>query len=120
MIRFPKRYSPDFVFKYITDNPEAKPVNVDGDLIKMKSLRYRVFQKSCVCAKCGLRGTHMYKEKYRPEHPYHFNLYGINSRGDEILFTKGFIDPKSGKDPEDLSNRQTLCFECSRPKAHRA
>jgi hypothetical protein len=99
------------------EHPEKR--NYDGDLVKMGSLRYQTFIKSGTqCVTCGLEASFFAKEKNNGEVSYHFNLYGIDSSGDEVLFTKDHIHPKSKGGKDLLSNFQTMCIICNSIKGN--
>ena len=90
---------------------------IDGVLIKINSQRYGVFKKSLECCECGLKATHFASEKddlMNTQH-YHLNLYGIKD-GEEVLFTKDHINPKSLGGGNVLSNYQTMCYTCNYEK----
>lgn len=96
---------------------ERNRVDFGGDLIHMASDRYRTFIESgtkCVC--CGLQATHFAKETFKGIPTYHFNLYGLNEKGNEILFTKDHIIPKSKGGRNHISNYQTMCCICNSKK----
>ncbi len=67
-----------------------------GHMVKMVSQRYTLFkEKGTTCVTCGLVGTYFGLDK-PPEHERpHFNLYGINEDGEEVMMTKDHIMPKS-------------------------
>lgn len=85
--------------------------------IKITSDRYAVFKKSNMCSKCGLIGDVFLIERSHIRSPYHLNLYGRDSHGKLILFTKDHIIPKSKGGKDDLSNYQTMCCKCNQKKA---
>jgi len=45
------------------------------------------------------------------------NFWGITKKGKYILFTKDHIIPKSKGGTKELSNLQTMCYECNQRKA---
>jgi 5-methylcytosine-specific restriction endonuclease McrA len=49
---------------------------------------------------------------------WHFNLYGINSHGHEILMTVDHIIPVSKGGSDVIENLQTMCFPCNRKKGN--
>jgi 5-methylcytosine-specific restriction endonuclease McrA len=49
---------------------------------------------------------------------YHFNLYGYNERGEEIMLTKDHIIPKSKEGKNDIDNYQTMCCKCNWKKGN--
>jgi hypothetical protein len=86
----------------------------DGKWVKMSSTRYHTFKKSLTCAKCGLKANFFALEQSPKQDRCHFNLYGINTNGREILFTQDHIIPKSkGGHPTNLNNLQTMCTHCN-------
>lgn len=113
-----RKYSPEQVLPRIGLDEE----DFDGEMIKMWSLRYQVFKKDrCTCKKCGMKGTFFWMErnKYNEGKCYHFNLYGIDSEGKEVLFTKDHIIPVSKGGRNDLSNLQTMCQKCNEEKGNK-
>ena len=105
----------------------AKVIELKGCKVKITSPRLKLFaseedHQGIVCNDCGLKGTHFYLEKSLGGQPsktgrYHLNLYGIDEEGDEVLFTKDHIIPKSKGGPNSLKNYQTLCYPCNHDKA---
>lgn len=92
----------------------------DGLMIKMNSQRYRLFQRSCKCVRCGVVGTRMYLEKAEKcnENSWHFNLYGVREDGTEVMMTKDHIIPKSLGGKNCLENYQTMCSDCNGEKGN--
>jgi len=87
---------------------------IDDFKINNKSVRYEVFRKSKVCAMCWIKGLYFKIQKgnkndMRP----HINLYWINNKWLEILFTKDHIIPLSKWWPDNLDNLQTMCHICN-------
>ena len=122
MIRKIKKYSVDYVENIVKKDlfkDNKKRVLLDGDMIKANSQRYQLFfTKGCTCVKCGLQGTYFIKEKDEKDTSFHLNLYGINDKGEEILFTKDHIVPKSKGGKNILSNYQTMCAICNEKKGN--
>ncbi len=130
-------YSIDHVLKYVTQEPTGRKPNnkdrpvviFDGDSIRMDSQRYFVFKNSIICSCCGLMALYFAKERSstidkKTNLPvpqgglFHFNLYGINANGEEVLFTKDHIIPKSKGGLNHTSNYQTMCSPCNREKGN--
>lgn len=116
--RINQRYLIKDVFQFIKDNSlsadKKKKVMFDGHLVKPFSQRYKLFMtKGTTCYACGLEATHFYKEKHGDATSYHFNLYGIKKNGDEVLFTKDHIIPRSKGGRNFVSNYDTMCTECN-------
>ena len=91
-------------------------INFDGLNLKIRSQRYQLFlsqETTCVC--CGMKATHYASERFRSDKkgPAHLNLYGIDENGDEVMFTKDHIIPKSKGGSNKLENYQVLCAKCN-------
>jgi len=96
-----------------------------GKKVKMGSHRYELFKnKGTTCIKCGIKGEFFALEKQKQpnfhkgsELPindrYHFNLYGYNEKGEEVMLTKDHIIPKSKGGSNTLDNYQTMCSLCN-------
>ena len=87
----------------------------------LKSLRYKTFKiKGTKCAKCGLEASYFILERQRHQKTtkVHFNLYGINKDGEEIMFTKDHIIPFSKGGKTDIKNMQTMCIICNGEKGN--
>ena len=116
------KFSIDEVLSKSGDFAE-KEIFVDDDgnehLVKMKSMRYRTFKKyGTTCVKCGLEGQYFKLE--RPVNveykTCHFNLYGINEDGEEVMITKDHIVPRAKGGKNYLSNMQPMCMRCNEKK----
>lgn len=131
-IRRKTRYEPEVIFAHLDefkkdeqrfiarDGVDGMPTHfrLDGDYIKGNNKnRYRTFQKSLTCAGCGLVGEYFFKERYPDSSTWHLNLYGVKN-GEEVLFTKDHIRPKSKGGGNTLNNLQTMCYECNHDKAN--
>lgn len=95
--------------------------NFDGDLIDMTSDRYRTFSaKGTDCVKCGFKGLYFAKERDKnagvgktQKVRFHFNLYGVDEKGQQIMLTKDHIFPTRAGGADILDNMQTLCQACN-------
>ena len=85
----------------------------------MTPQRYRVFKISATCAHCGVEGKFfaLERHKFGNTERYHFNLYGIDKAGDEVMLTKDHIIPKARCGGNSIDNMQTLCAVCNLKKA---
>lgn len=96
---------------------ENSRVDFDGDLIKMNSHRYEVFDvKGLKCVCCGIEGSYFVKEKSIGSIGYHFNLYALDSNGSERLMTKDHIVAKKLGGKDHISNYQPMCTKCNKEK----
>ena len=92
--------------------------------VKMYSQRYQVFKtKGTKCVKCGIEGTFFALERgahnQQNTDRYHFNLYGLNELGEEVLITKDHILPKSKNGKNSVENYQPMCIHCNGIKSDR-
>lgn len=89
-------------------------VEFDGDLVKMNSQRYELFDiKGTKCVTCKIEGKYFAKERTHKSQPFHFNLYAINEQGEEVLMTKDHIHPRSKGGEDHIDNYQTMCTICN-------
>jgi hypothetical protein len=115
-------YSIEDVLSKINDldrDSGASEVEFDGEMIDMNSDRYHCFaEKGIKCVRCGLEGKFFAMERFPNENFYHFNLYALNDRGDEVLMTKDHILPRSKGGPDHIDNYQTMCTHCNGKKGN--
>ena len=117
-------YPVDRVLPFVIFEPKKigrfandQKMDFNGDLIKMASDRYKLFAtKGLKCCCCGITGMYFAKERFRQNKVYHFNLYGIDEDGNEVLITKDHIFPKSKGGPDSLENYQVMCYTCNEVK----
>lgn len=104
-------------------SPETE-VDFDGDRIYMDSHRYWCFkEKGIMCCECGLEGQFFAKERVNSKHRkdeerYHFNMYGLDDNGVEVLFTKDHILPVAQGGRNHISNYATMCQRCNCEKGN--
>jgi len=96
-----------------------------GFRVKLGSLRYKVFKANQICVGCGMRGKYFALERQSNHKdldkvPWHFNLYGVNGQGVEVLFTKDHTLPKCLGGSNALTNLETMCYTCNQEKGGRA
>jgi 5-methylcytosine-specific restriction endonuclease McrA len=109
--------------RIIVNNRRAKckpRQNFDGHLVYMTSQRLQLFKlKGLTCVCCALKATFFALEQnVKDKHP-HLNLYGWNKNGDEVLFTKDHIIPKSKGGKNHIDNYQVMCTHCNSRKGNR-
>ena len=94
----------------------------DGDMMKMGSQRYYTFAKSLKCEYCNLTGSIIYKERGMGKNGmpqncgYHFNLYAINEKGEEVIMTKDHVLAKARGGKDKINNYLTCCKICNEEK----
>ena len=95
----------------------TKRIDFYGDKIKPNSHRYQTFYyKGCTCVSCGLKASYFEKNKRSNDRNYHLNLYGVDENGNEVLFTKDHILPKSKGGENHITNYQPMCEICNKKK----
>ena len=90
----------------------------NGQLVGVSSLRLRTFAKhGTTCKCCGLEATHFAIERNIADEknnaPYHLNLYGINEKGEDVLFTHDHILARALGGKDVIDNTQTMCCFCN-------
>lgn len=101
------------------DQPMKKHrTDVMGFKVHLTSLRLRTFyHKGICCAGCGLTASFFAIEHQRRNTMIpHFNMYGVNEAGEEVLFTKDHILAKANGGRDQLDNMQTMCQPCNNRK----
>lgn len=116
-------FSIDEVFEFLGDDKEnsfwkKRYKNFHGYEVHSNSQRYELFyKKGCTCVVCGLKGKYFALERHltnvNMSSRYHFNLYGTNDLGEEVLITKDHIVPKSLGGKNSIDNYQTMCAPCN-------
>jgi len=84
--------------------------------VKMSTQRLQLLGRKQKCACCGLEGTYFALEYSGCVMPPHFNLYGYNRYGHEILLTMDHITPKAAGGATSNKNLQLLCEPCNQKK----
>jgi 5-methylcytosine-specific restriction endonuclease McrA len=111
--RTPKLYTIDYVLSLVDAEMRVK-ILIDDYTFKTNSQRYFVFNNSTECCCCGIKGKYFALEKSDIKHViWHFNLYGIDDNGYEVLMTKDHIVPKSKGGRDILDNYRTMCSDCN-------
>jgi hypothetical protein len=90
--------------------------------MSMGSQRYQMFAtKGVRCVRCGITGSYFAIERGMKNNPmkFHFNLYGKDEKGREIMLTKDHILPRSKGGKNMLFNYQPLCYKCNHEKANK-
>lgn len=96
----------------------TKGILPDGQKFRPASERLVLFKtKGTQCVKCGLNGSEFILETHNQNIRPHLNLYGYNTRGKKILFTKDHIIPKSKGGRNRLDNYNPMCQPCNNKKA---
>lgn len=86
-----------------------------GAQAKVSSQRTLLFKDNITCVCCGIKGAFYRKTAsfVNGNLSYHVNLYGSYPTGEEVLFTKDHIVPKSLGGKDKLTNFVTACSTCN-------
>lgn len=111
-----KTYPVEFIFDYISKNPH-EPYYVDGDGNRCKLRRAKIyFEKGLQCAEagCKLKGTFFALERWPNQKDqtfgnYHFDLFAIDKKGEEVMMTVDHVHPRSKGGANHVSNYQPMC-----------
>ena len=110
--------------EWVEASRRGYPVLIDGKetviQVPMGSHRYQLYAiKGIVCANCGFKGEYFALERGKSDNPdrFHFNLYGRDKRGREIMMTKDHVQPRSKGGKNRMSNYQPMCYRCNQRKA---
>ena len=92
-------------------------VEFDGEMICALNDRFINFiQNGTTCAHCGLTGEYFALERNiitRNRTPlFHFNLYGLDGDGNEVMLLHEMIIPKKVGGTNEPANLQTICTRC--------
>lgn len=94
---------------------------IDGITVKVNSLRLKTFAiKGTKCSCCGLESSYFAFEKQKNSDEnlsWHLNLYGVNSEGEEILFTHDHTLSRGLGGANTLKNTTTMCSPCNFKKS---
>lgn len=84
--------------------------------VKLNGSRIQLLKAQPECQCCGLKGSFFAMETDKTG-SRHFNMYGFNEHGHEVLLTVDHITPRSlgGKNHK---NTQVLCYHCNQAKAN--
>ncbi len=101
------------------NNKKSTKKDFFGESVRLTSHRYRVYKKKgTICAQCDLEGTFFALEKSLAQttKKYHFNLYGVDNHGQEIMITVDHIIPRAKGGLDTIDNKQPMCFICNNKK----
>lgn len=97
---------------------ETPKVLINGELVNAKSLRLKTFyHHGTKCVKCKLQASFFALERNQTEETYHMNMWGVNSTGEEILFTHDHTLARSLGGKDNINNTKTMCYTCNQEKA---
>jgi 5-methylcytosine-specific restriction endonuclease McrA len=94
--------------------------HTESHMVPMGSHRYQLYaEKGTKCVNCPTTGTYFALERGATDYKgkFHFNLYGRDKNGREVMITKDHIIPRSKGGKNKLENYQPMCAVCNRRKA---
>lgn len=109
----------DAIIDRIGMSPDRPIIEVMGHELKAYSLRLRTFaSKGTACTGCDMQAEFFAVERHKNGNTekYHLNLYGRNTKGQEVLFTHDHVIALAKGGANDLSNTQTMCIVCNARK----
>lgn len=132
-----KTYSIETIFDFIRNNPN-KPTQdenlrwtfktkdpsgfyIDDEGNKCKLRRAKIFFKIGIdCVKCESKAKFFALEEWPDKNgnQFHFELYAIDSSGEEVLMTIDHTLAKSNEGKDHVSNYQPLCKICNEIKSN--
>lgn len=93
-------------------------VEVNDTTVGVTSLRLQVFaKKGTVCTGCGLKAQYFAVESCHGQTSHHLNLWGVNDKKEEVLFTHDHTIARSLGGKDELDNCTTMCSPCNRAKS---
>jgi len=92
--------------------------------VGVTSLRLKTFcrankeRNGIYCSACGIKASFFAVESFTGSQleSRHVNLYGYNDDGQEVLFTRDHIVPRSSGGADNLGNSQVMCQPCNSSK----
>lgn len=106
-----KKYKLEEVLPLLGD----QNIQFDEHFVYVGGKRQLLWLRETTCNCCGLQANHLWLE--RNSGKYHFNLYGINDAGEEVMLTQDHIVPKSKGGESTEANLQLLCAICNSVKS---
>ena len=106
----------------VLDNIGNESFEFLGEHPSMDSLRYHnIKHNGTKCVGCGLEAIYArFEATYgSSKHKRHFNFYGVDTAGEEVLFTKDHILARSLGGEDDVRNFQTMCSKCNTRKSNK-
>jgi hypothetical protein len=89
-----------------------------NELVKLSSLRLKTFARcGTKCSDCGLEASYFAFEKSNSDIFYHLNLWGVNEKGNEVLFTHDHTIARGLGGSNKLDNTTTMCVVCNQKKS---
>lgn len=100
------------------DSGQKNRTLFQNELVKLGSLRLKTFARcGTTCSDCGLKASYFAFEKSNSDIFYHLNLWGVNEKGQEILFTHDHTIARGLGGSNKLENTTTMCVVCNQKKS---
>ena len=113
-----KRYSADLIHRLSKDE---QSVVMEGHTVEVDNLRIQCFrEKGLTCAKCGIEACFAALELVQSPayNGWAINFYAHTDIGDEVIFTKDHIHPRSRGGGDEMANLQPMCWPCNQRKGN--
>lgn len=99
-------------------NGKKDRVLFQGEFVRLQTLRLKTFAKcGTVCSDCGLAASYFAFEKNNSDTYYHLNLWGVNKKGKEVLFTHDHTVARGLGGDDNIHNTTTMCIDCNHKKS---
>lgn len=123
-----KTYPIELIFNFIGENPVNSDKKFDNKLPgnyyideegnRCKLRRARIFFEIGIdCVKCSTKAQFFALETW-PDKSVHFELYGVDDAGDDVLMTIDHIHAKSNGGKDHIDNYQPMCKCCNEIKSN--
>lgn len=123
-------YPVELIFDYIRANPvgaidvlqrgkkhpSGHYIDENGNSCKLRRARI-FFEMGIDCVRCSTKAQFFALEQW-PDKSYHFDLYGVDESGDDVLMTIDHIHARSNGGKDHISNMQPLCKCCNEIKSN--
>lgn len=106
--------------EFMSKAVKKKKAEFLGIEVRTSSPRLNLFKKSVECSHCKLKASFFAIEhhSHNPE-SFHLNLYGVDKKGKEILFTRDHTIPLSKGGKNVVKNTTTMCGPCNWTKGNK-
>ena len=113
----------DSIIKFNSKEHRYKVV-LNGYRVNVSSNRLKTFIKSQTCPCCNIQASFFaiektykhYLKNTNSKKGYHINLYGLNNKNEEVLFTHDHTLARGLGGADELHNTVTMCSPCNAHK----
>lgn len=103
-----------YIEKHLSEIGKRR-IQIQNFSVAVQSLRLRTFYATGVqCPCCSNKGSFFAVERdHTSTGGYHLNLYGLDSEGNEVIFTHDHIVARALGGEDNISNSRTMCGPCN-------